>query len=137
MSAEPDRPRVAPESGRPAPSDDPITRRSTYSPDEIPEQDARPDEELFEALRQRGWTGTPFVVVGGEVLGNQEMYEAAERLGIGAEVPRMSLADVFREAGYDVDRIVEGYGPDRDAGEIFAENFLHELPRHLRDKYAI
>lgn len=137
MTAEPDRPRVAEESGRPAPSDDPVTERATVSPDEIAEENARPDEELFEVLRERGWSGEPFVIRGGEVLGNSEMYAAAEQLGIADRVPRIGLHEVFREAGYDADRLVEGYGPNRDAEEILTEDFLDELPRHIRDKYAI
>lgn len=134
---EPDRPRVAPESGRPAASDDPVTERASVSPDDLAEESARPDEELFEVLRERGWTGAPFVVRGGEVLGNAEMYEAAERMGVAERVPRIPLSDVFREAGYDPDRLVEGYGPNEDADDILAQDFLHELPRHLRDKYGI
>lgn len=138
MATESDRPSVAPESGRPAPSDDADTERAVVSPDEMPAaEDAHTAEELFEILRDEGWTGTPFVVRGGEVLGNPEMYEAAERMGVADRVPRIGLADVFREAGYDPERLVEGYGPNRDSEEILADHWLHELPRHLRDKYGI
>jgi hypothetical protein len=137
MTAEPDRPHVAAESGRPAASDDPVTERAAVAPDEIAEENARPDEELFETLRERGWSGEPFVVRGGEVLGNAEMYAAAEQLGIADRVPRVGLYDVFREAGYDADRLVEGYGPNRDSEQILQEDFLDELPRHIRDKYSI
>lgn len=137
MTAEPDRPPIAPESGRHPASDDAVTNRATTSPDAFDDEDARPDEELFEALRERGWTGTPFVVHGGEVLGNTEMYEAAERLGIAERVPRVPLSDVYREAGYDPDRLTEGYGPDENAQEIFVETYVHELPRHIRDKYSL
>ena len=95
------------------------------------------DEETLEILRAEGWTGAPFVVRGGEVLGNLDMYEAARRIGVEDRVPRIGLADVFREAGFEPDRLVEGYGPNRDADEVLAEHWLHELPRHLRDKYGI
>jgi hypothetical protein len=99
MTAEPDRPPVAGESGRPAASDDPVTERAAVAPDEMAEESARPDEELFEALRERGWTGTPFVIRGGEVLGNTEMYDVAEQLGIADRIPRIGLQEVFQEAG--------------------------------------
>jgi hypothetical protein len=137
MTAEPDRPPVAGESGRPAASDDPVTERAAIAPDEMAEESARPDEELFEALRERGWTGTPFVIRGGEVLGNTEMYDVAEQLGIADRIPRIGLQEVFQEAGYDPARLVEGYGPNRDAEQILSEDFLDELPRHIRDKYSI
>lgn len=137
MTAEPDRPHVASESGRPAASDDRVTERAAVPPDEFAEENARPDEELFEALRERGWSGAPFVIRGGDILGNTEIYDAAEQLGIADRVPRIGLQEVFQEAGYDPDRLVEGYGPNRDAEQILAEDFLDELPRHIRDKYEI
>lgn len=165
MTADRDRPPVASESGRPAASDDPVTRDAAVAPDEVAEENAAavadeiasdaagvsaaasldelaeeegfPDDDRFEELRELGWSGTPFVVHEGQVLGNTEMYEAAERLGLADDVPLVPLDDLFREAGYEPERLTEGYGPDEDADEIFAEDFLHELPRHIRDKYEL
>lgn len=93
-------------------------------------------QELFDALREEGWTGKPFIVHGGEVLGHADMARAAERIGIADRIPRVELADVFREAGLDLDRVSEGMEhPPSD--ETFFEDYLRELPRHIRDKYAL
>lgn len=138
MDTETDLPREARGSGRPAPSDDPLTREDTVAPggDDRERPDEHPDEELFEDLRELGWTGTPFVVHGEAVLGNTEMYEAAERMGIADDVPRVSLAEVYREAGLDPEELDEGTGPTDPERSLF-EDYLRELPRHLRDKYGL
>lgn len=142
MNAEPDLPREAPESGRPAPSDDALTRSSTGVPgeragaDDASGADAHPDDELFEELRELGWTGTPFVVHGNVVLGNTEMYEAAERMGVASDVPRIALTEVYEEAGLDVEALDEGWDAN-DPDRALFEDWLRELPRHLRDKYGL
>ena len=156
MSAEPESPRVAPESGRPAASDDPVTRRATVPPGRIsedaaseastPEGASRPlldaeaseeEREATEALREMGWSGAPFVTHRGELVVESDLYDAAEQLGLSDCIPRIELREVFREAGYDLDEVGQGYGPERDPAEVLAEDFLRELPRHVRDKYGI
>lgn len=107
--------------------------------------DARPDapdvdreriEELARELEEAGWTGSPIVVHGDQVVGGLERYEAARSLGIDAEVPRIPLDDVFREAGMDMPQIASEPGGTTPARELF-HDYLRELPRHIREKYEI
>ena len=154
MSAESKPPRVAPESGRPAASDDPVTRRATVPPGRVSEEAAseaaspegvteplleatEEEQEAVEALREMGWSGAPFVTHEGELVVAGDLYEAAEQLGLSERIPRIELREVFREAGYDLDEVERGYGPEHDPAEVLAEDFLRELPRHVRDKYGI
>lgn len=151
MSADSDPPRVASESGRPAPSEDPITERATVPPGRIAEEAARPEHqparldedateeerEALEALRGMGWDGAPFVTHRGDLVVESDLYDAAEQLGVSDRIPRIELRQLFEEAGYDLDEIEQGYEPEHDAGEVLAEDFLRELPRHVRDKYGI
>ena len=152
MSAGSKPPRVAPESGRPAASDDPVTRRATVPPGRISEESARPADEqevlldtdaseeerdALEALRDMGWSGAPFVTHRGDLIVEGDLYEAAEQLGVSDRIPRIELREVFQEAGYDLDEVVSGYGPEFDPAEMIAEDYIRELPRHVRDKYGI
>lgn len=91
--------------------------------------------ELAEALAEDGWEWSPLVVHGDEVLGGLDHYEAARYLGIDDGVPRVTLEEVFAEAGLDMPDIAT---PDaEDPHGEFYEDYLRELPRHIRDKYEI
>lgn len=137
MSPDPDRPRVAPESGRPAASDDPLTTDSTVSPDEDTGGAERPDQDLFERLRELGWNGKPFVTHAGEVVGERELYEIAERMGVADKIPRVDLEEVFLEAGIDLEELIEESDRADDPGRAYFEDYMRTLPRHIRDKYGI
>ncbi|HET9950017.1 MAG TPA: hypothetical protein VFQ22_13930 [Longimicrobiales bacterium] len=116
-----------------------MSDREDWPDDDIEQdagQDAGADDDVLEELRALGWTGVPFVVHDGEVVGNKGLYQAAEELGIADRVPRVGLREVFREAGFDLDQFAEGYEP-HEGEEVFAEDYLSELPRHIRDKYSI
>lgn len=107
--------------------------------------DARPDapdvdperiESLAREMEERGWTGSPLVVHGDQVVGGLERYEAARSLGIQAEVPRIPLDEVFREAGMDVPQIASETGGTTPERELF-HDYLRDLPRHIREKYEL
>ena len=93
-------------------------------------------QELAEEMRQMGWQGSPLVVHGDQVLSGAERYEAARFLGREDEVPRITLDELFEEAGLDMPQIAspEG-GPPSE--EQFFEDYLRDLPEHIRDKYEI
>ena len=92
--------------------------------------------ELARDMEQNGWTGSPLVVNGDQVLGGQERYEAARSLGMENDVPRVGLEDLYAEAGMDMPQIASEQGAT-DAEDQFHEDYLRDLPRHIRDKYEI
>lgn len=95
-----------------------------------------PDAALLEELRDRGWQWSPLVVHGDEVLGGTERYEAARFLGMDEEVPRITLEEVYAEAGMDFPQIA-GPPEELDSQREFFEDYLRELPRHIQDKYGL
>ncbi|MBW3534321.1 MAG: ParB N-terminal domain-containing protein [Gemmatimonadetes bacterium] len=92
--------------------------------------------ELAEEMREMGWAGSPLVVHGDQVLSGAERYEAARFLGREDEVPTITLVEVFEEAGMDMPQIASEEGGIESEGEFF-EDYLRDLPRHVRDKYEI
>lgn len=92
--------------------------------------------ELADEMREMGWTGSPLVVHGDQVLSGAERYEAARFLGREEEVPRVTLVEIFAEAGMDMPQIASPEGGTRPDNEFF-EDYLRDLPRHVRDKYEI
>ncbi len=92
--------------------------------------------ELAEEMRKMGWQGSPLVVNGDQVLSGEERYEAARFLGREDEVPTISLEELFAEAGMDLPEIStpDGHG---DPGREFFEDYLRDLPEHIRDKYSL
>lgn len=103
---------------------------------DAPHVDRERIEALARELDEEGWTGSPLVVHGDQVVGGLERYEAARSLGIQAEVPRIPLAEVFREAGMDLPQIASESGGTTPARELF-HDYLRELPRHIREKYEL
>lgn len=91
---------------------------------------------LARELERDGWTGSPLVVHGDQVLGGRDRYEAARFLGIEDEVPRVGLEDVYAEAGMDLPQIASQEGSP-SSGEQMFEDYLRGLPRHVRDKYEL
>lgn len=96
--------------------------------------DERRVRELAEQIEREGWTGSPLVVHGEQVVGGLDRYEAARFLGIEDEVPRITLEELFDEAGMDMPQIAS---EDADPDEQFFEDYLRDLPRHVRDKYEL
>jgi len=90
--------------------------------------------ELAEELEREGRTWSPLVVHGDEVLGGLDHYEAAVFLGMEEQVAHLTLEDLFLEAGMDMPQIAS---PDGDPEDELFEDYLRELPRHIRDKYEI
>jgi hypothetical protein len=102
-----------------------------------PERDARL-RERGRALEASGWTGSPLVVHGDEVLNWNDDFDAARIIGLEDMVPRVTLEEVFAEAGMDMSQISSPEGEERGAPEReFFEDYLRSLPEHIRDKYGI
>lgn len=114
------------ESG-PGPEADETTRRRPTG---------EPDEELVERMREEGWSGSPLVMHGDQVVGGVERYDAARFLGMENEVPRITLEEVYAEAGVDFPQVGSREGGPPPEEELF-EDYLRELPRHVRDKYEL
>lgn len=93
-------------------------------------------EELAEEMREMGWKGSPLVVHGDQVLSGAERYEAARFLGREDEVPTITLVELFEEAGMDMPQIASEEGGTEPDAEFF-EDYLRDLPRHVRDKYEL
>ena len=92
-----------------------------------------------EQLRGAGFDDvTPLVVHGDEVLGWNDDFEAARIIGLEDMVPRITLHQVFEEAGMDMPQIADGTGEEPGASEReFYEDYLRSLPEHIRDKYGL
>lgn len=108
-------------------------------PSEIDEETLEPSpevQELIQRMESEGWSGSPLVVHGDEVVGGLGRYEAARFLGMEDEVPTITLDEVFREAGMDMGQVASRAGGGDADRELF-QDYLRELPRHVRDKYEI
>ena len=104
--------------------------------------DADREERLrrrSEELRSGGLDGvTPLVVHGDEVIGWNDDFEAARIIGLEEMVPRITLEQVFEEAGMDFPQISSPEGEEEGAPQReFYEDFLRSLPEHIRDKYGL
>lgn len=111
------------------------------SRDRAPDRAVAPTSEdriqkLARQMEQEGWTGSPLVVHGDQVISDQDRYEAARFLGMEDEVPRITLEDIYAEAGMDLPQIGSPEGGPPPGEELF-EDYLRELPRHVRDKYEL
>ena len=81
---------------------------------------------------------TPLVVHGDEVIGWNDDFEAARIVGLEEMVPRITLEQVFAEAGMDMAQISSPDGEEEGASEReFYEDYLRSLPEHIRDKYGL
>jgi hypothetical protein len=81
---------------------------------------------------------TPLVVHGDEVIGWNDDFEAARIVGLQEMVPRITLQEVFAEAGMDMPQISSPEGEEEGASEReFFEDYLRSLPEHIRDKYGL
>jgi hypothetical protein len=92
-----------------------------------------------EEIRSAGFDDvTPLVVHGDEVIGWNDDFEAARIVGLEDMVPRITLQQVFEEAGMDMSQIASPDGEEEGASEReFYEDYLRSLPEHIRDKYGI
>jgi hypothetical protein len=89
-------------------------------------------------LEESGWTGSPLVVHGDEVLNWNDDFDAARIIGIEQMVPRVTLEALFAEAGMDMPQIASPEGEEKGASEReFFEDYLRSLPEHIRDKYGV
>ena len=117
------------------------TRRSwrgSKRADETPEQREARLRERARELQESGWTGSPLVVHGDEVLGWNDDFDAARIVGLEEMVPRITLEEVFAEAGMDMPQISSPEGEEPGASEReFYEDYLRSLPEHIRDKYGL
>lgn len=105
-----------------------------------PEVEHSPEvQRAIDRMRSEGWTASPLVFHGDEVRGDLSAYEAARFLGMEDRVPRRSLADVFSEAGVDFEQVSSRLGSGAGSSDRrgMFEDYLRELPRHVRDKYGI
>ena len=100
-----------------------------------PDRDAR-IRELAREMEEEGWTGSPLVVHGDQVVGGLERYEAARFAGLEEEAPRITLEEVFQEAGMDMPQIASEPGGTTPGREMF-QDYLRDLPRHISDKYEL
>src|SRR5207244_11816618 len=87
---------------------------------------AEPDPERDERVRRRaeemrgsglGDAVTPLVVHGDEVIGWNDDYDAAQIVGLEHLVPRVTLQEVFAEAGMDMPQISSPEGEEEGASE--------------------
>ncbi len=82
--------------------------------------------------------GSPLVAHGDEVIGWNDDFDAARIVGIEHMVPRITLPELFAEAGLDMPQIASPDGEERGASEReFYEDYLRTLPEHIRDSYGI
>ena len=93
-------------------------------------------QELARTMKDEGWQGSPLVVHGDQVVGGLDRYEAARFLGIEKEVPTVTLEEVFQEAGVDMPQVASREGGPPSGQELF-EDYLRDLPRHVREKYEL
>lgn len=91
---------------------------------------------LVEELREEGWQWSPLVVHGGSVVGGVERYNAARFLGMEDEVPTITLEEVYEEAGVDFPQVAGPRG-EVDSRQEFFEDYLRDLPDHVREKYGL
>jgi hypothetical protein len=96
---------------------------------------------LAGAIEDEGWRGAPLVVRGRQLLTGTHRYMACEL--IGAAAPTIEIADVFAEAGLDLDaEIAElGFGDEWAALDallcVERERAGYGLPGAVRAKYGI
>jgi hypothetical protein len=104
-----------------------------------PDREAR-IQRRAEEIREAGVRGdvTPLVVHGDEVIGWNDDYDAAKIVGLEEMVPRITLQQVFEEAGMDMAQISDPSGEEEGAEDReFFEDYLRSLPEHIRDKYGL
>ena len=112
------------------------TRRRRQASDPQREERLR---QRSERLRDVGFDDvTPLVVHGDEVIGWNDDFDAARIVGLEEMVPRITLEQVFEEAGMDFPQISSPEGEEEGASEReFFEDYLRSLPEHIRDKYGL
>lgn len=91
---------------------------------------------LVEELREEGWQWSPLVVHGGSVVGSLSRYQAARFLGMEDQVPTITLEEVYEEAGVDFAQVA-GPAEEVDSRREFFEDYLRDLPTHVREKYDL
>ena len=112
-------------------------RREPRQPDPEREQRIRDRAEEFRARTDLN-EATPLVVHGDEVIGWNDDYDAARIVGLEEMVPRITLQQVFAEAGLDMPQISDPTGEEPGAADReFFEDYLRSLPEHIRDKYGL
>jgi hypothetical protein len=104
-----------------------------------PERESRVQRRAEEFRNRTDLTDvTPLVVHGDEVIGWNDDYDAAKIVGLEDMVPRITLQQVFEEAGMDMAQISDPTGEEEGAEEReFYEDYLRSLPEHIRDKYGL
>lgn len=91
---------------------------------------------LVDELREEGWSWSPLVVHSGSVVGGLNRYNAARFLGMEDEAPTITLEEVFEEAGVDFPQVA-GPSEELDSRREFFEDYLRDLPDHIREKYKL
>lgn len=95
---------------------------------------------IIASIEANGWVGVPLVFVGdGELITGAHRFEAMRRLGLEGEIPVIELAEIFAEAGLDLDEIAAEYdNPNVDESyDDFQYMVNHELPYEILNRYGI
>lgn len=99
--------------------------------------DASKVAELAASMDTDGWRGSPLVAIGDELLTGAHRHTAyVQVFGSDYGIPVIELADLFAEAGLDLDTVMadEGCTDLSDATMVYV---LNTLPGDIRETYGI
>ena len=118
-----------------------MTHHHTLSPLHEP-TDPEKVQSLRASLTAHGWIGAPLVLWSedtGELITGAHRFAAADSLGWEhADIPIVLLADVFEDAGLDLDTaLAENDWPALPFEWWRAVAVLNELPVEVRERYGI
>ena len=92
---------------------------------------------LVASIEANGWQGPPLVRDGEYLITGTHRYAAAQELGMmDHEIPTIELAQLFEDAGLDIDELHAEYDHPTIDDPLF-DHFLGELPQDILDKYGI
>ena len=94
--------------------------------------------ELAAAMVADGWHGAPLVTIADDELltGSHRHAAWVEAFGDDHDIPTISLADVFAEAGIDLAAVMDDEGCEY-IGDGYTVYVIEALPAETRDAYGI
>ena len=100
--------------------------------------DAAKTAALADDMDARGWVGAPLVAFGEQLVTGSHRYAAAQSLDwTDADVPTVSLDDVFEDAGLDFAAIYDDHNAPDFGSFDFGHMIATELPAEVRARYGI
>jgi len=104
-----------------------------HDPDDLDKVRALTDD-----MAARGWVGAPLVAFGEQLVTGSHRYAAARALDwTDADVPTVTLEEVFAEAGLDFAAVYADHDEPAFGSFEFGYMVRHELPAAVRDRYGI